>query len=123
MRLISWIAVNTLALAFTTWLFADIWVDGRDWQHRALHLIVVGIIFGLVNALVKPVVKLLSLPFIILTLGLLLLVINALLLLLTSAIAGTLNLGFHVHGFWTAFLAAIVLSVVGAVLSAVLPDE
>ena len=123
MKLVSWAAVNTLALAFAAWLFDGIVVDGRDWQHRALHLIIVGVIFGLINAIVKPVVRLLSLPFILLTLGLALLVINALLLLLTSKIAGALHLGFHVHGFWTALFAAIVISIAGAALSAVLPDE
>ena len=62
----------------------------------------------MVNAVVRPVVKFLSLPFIILTLGLLIFVINALMLLLTSWLAGQLGLGFHVDGFWTAVVGAIV---------------
>jgi putative membrane protein len=72
---------------------------------------------------VAPIVKLLSLPFIILTLGLLLLVINAFMLLLTSWIAHAMGLGFHVDGLWTAILGAIVISIVSAVLGAVLKDD
>ena len=70
-----------------------------------------GVIFGVVNAIVRPIVTLLSIPFIILTLGLLLFVINALMLLLTSWLSGQLGLHFHVDGFWTAVLGSIIISV------------
>ena len=67
--------------------------------------------FGVVNAIVRPVVTILSIPFIILTLGLLMFVINALMLLLTSWLSGQLGLHFHVDGFWTAVLGSIIISV------------
>ena len=86
-------------------------------------LLGVGVVFGLVNAIVAPIIKLLSLPFIILTLGLLLLVINALMLMLTSSIANALDLGFHVDGFWTAVGGSIVISVTSTILGAVLDDD
>lgn len=89
---------------------------------QALSLVVVGAIFGLVTSIVRPIVQLLSLPLIILTLGLMLLVINALMLMLTSAIAGALDLGFHVEGFWTALGGSIVISIASMVLEAILPD-
>jgi putative membrane protein len=103
-------------------LIDGIEVHGTGTGQQAVALIVVGFIFGLVNAIVAPIVKLLSLPFIILTLGLLLLVINACMLLLTSAIANAMDVGFHVDGLWDAILGSIVISVVSTILGAVLRD-
>jgi putative membrane protein len=91
-------------------------------EDQVIALVVVALIFGVINAFVAPVVKLLSLPFIILTLGLFLLVINAALLLLTSWIAGEIGLGFEVDGFWSAVLGAIVITIATWILEAVLPD-
>ena len=65
----------------------------------------------MITSFVRPIVNLLSLPLIILTLGLMLLVVNALMLLLTSKIADSLDLGFHVDGFWTALWGSIVISI------------
>ena len=121
MRFLVRVVVNALALAVAAWLFDGITVTGADTAHKALTLLGVAIVFGLVNAIIAPIVKLLSLPFIILTLGLLLLVINAFMLLLTSSIAGALNLGFHVDGFWTALGGSIVISISLMVLESVLP--
>jgi putative membrane protein len=117
------IVVNAVALAAAAWLFDGIEVGGADDGDRALTLLVVALIFGLVNAFIAPVIKLVSLPFIILTLGLLLLVINALMLLLTSRIAEAFELDFTVDGFWSAVLGSIVISIVGAVLNGVLRDD
>ena len=117
------VVVNALALAVAAWLFDGISVSGEDTAHKALTLLGVGVVFGLVNAIVAPIIKLLSLPFIILTLGLLLLVINALMLMLTSSIANALDLGFHVDGFWTAVGGSIVISVTSTILGAVLDDD
>ena len=122
MRLITWLVVNALALAAATWLFEGITLTGGSDTDRAVKLVVVGAIFGLVTSLVRPVVRLLTLPFIILTLGLLLLVINALMLMLTSGIAGAVDLGFHVDGFWTALFGSVVISLASMLLEAVLPD-
>ncbi len=115
--------VSALALAAAAWLFDGIEVTGNDTSDQALTLLAVAVIFGLVNAIIAPVVKLLSLPFIILTLGLLLLLINAAMLWLTSEIAQRLDLGFQVEGFWTTVFGAIVISVVTAVLSGILEDD
>ncbi len=122
MRLILRLVVNALALGLAVWLFDGITMgSGTDTQH-AVRLVVVGAIFGLVTTIVRPIVRLLSLPLIILTLGLMLLVINALMLMLTSAISGALDLGFHVEGFWTALGGSIVISIASMVLEAILPD-
>lgn len=119
MRFLLWLVVNGLALAFAAWLLPGIRLTGGD---QTAHLVVVALIFGVVNAVVRPVVKLLSLPLILLTLGLLILVINALMLLLTAWISSQIGLGFHVDGFWVAVVGAIVISIAGWVLEAVLPD-
>ena len=121
MNLLLRVAVNAAALAAAAWLLDGIRVTAR--HDRVLTLLGVAVVFGLVNAFVAPVIKLLSLPFIVLTLGLLLWVINAVMLLLTSSIAGGLGLGFEVDGFGTALLGALVISVVGAVLGSLVDDE
>ncbi|QNN54290.1 phage holin family protein [Nocardioides mesophilus] len=122
MRFLLWVVVNALALAAAAWLLDGIRITGADTEDRLLTLVLVALVFGVVNAVVAPVVKLLSLPFIILTLGLLLVVINALMLLLTEWIARQLDLGFHVRDFWTAVLGAIVITVATWVLEIALPD-
>jgi putative membrane protein len=118
-RFLIWVGVNALALAAATWLLDDIRVTG---DNEALTLVLVALIFGVVNAVVAPVVKLFSLPFIILTFGLLIFVINALMLLLTEWLANQFGLGFHVDGFWTAVLGAIIVSIASWALELVLPE-
>jgi putative membrane protein len=118
------IVVNAAALALAAWLFEGIRVGGEDTVARVLTLLGVGAILGLVNVIVAPVIKLLSLPFIVVTLGLFLLVINAVLLLLTSRIGQALNLSFAVDGFWTAVGGALVVSIAASVLHRLLePDD
>ncbi|MGZ4437690.1 MAG: phage holin family protein [Nocardioides sp.] len=119
MKFLIWVVVNALALAFATWAIEGIRLTGPN---QAVHLVVVAVIFGLINAVIRPVVKLLSLPFIVLTLGLLIFVINALMLLLAAWISTQLGLGFHVDGFWTAVLGAIVFTVATWVLELVMPS-
>jgi putative membrane protein len=121
-RFLIRVVVNALALGAAAWLLDGIRVTSGGTGRQVLTLLAVGLLFGLVNAVVAPVVKLLSLPFIILTLGLLLLVINALMLLLTSALAQGLDLSFEVDGFGTAVLGSIVITVVSAILNTVLRD-
>jgi putative membrane protein len=121
-KFLIWVVVNALALAIATWLLDGIRLTGDSDADRLITLLLVALIFGLINAVLGPVIKLLSLPFIILTLGLLLLVINALLLLLTSAISKQFGLGFEVDGFWTAVLGAIIVTVSTWILEAVLPS-
>jgi putative membrane protein len=86
-------------------------------------LIGVALVFGLVNAVLKPLIKVVGCLFYVLTLGLIGLVVNALLFLLVGWIAGGLGLPFVVDGFLAAFLGAIVVSVVGALLHFVVPDS
>jgi len=114
---------NAIALAIATWLLDDITLEGATTWRRVLTLLIVAAIFGIVNAVVRPVAKLLSLPFIILTLGLLIFVINALMLMLTSWISGKFDVPFNVEGFGTALLGALIITVVSWLLSAVLPDR
>ncbi|MFE0640507.1 phage holin family protein [Streptomyces sp. NPDC058877] len=113
---------NAGALGVAIWLLQDITLTGESTGKKALTLILVALVFGLVNSLVKPVVNLLTLPLFILTLGLITLVVNALMLLLTSWLAEQLNLSFHVEGFWTAVLGGLIISVVSWALNVVLPD-
>jgi putative membrane protein len=121
MKLLSWLAVNALALGAAVWLFDGITLTGSSDTDRAVKLVLVGAIFGLVTAIVRPVVNFVSLPLIILTLGLMLLVVNALMLLLTSKIAESVDLGFHVDGFWVALWGSIVISIASLVLEAIFP--
>jgi len=114
---------NAAALAVATWLLSGIELTGHDTAARALTLLVVALIFGVVNVIVKPLVKLLSLPLLILTLGLFTLVINALMLMLTSWVAGQLHVHFHVDGFGTAFLGGLIISIVAWALHMALPDR
>jgi len=91
----------------------------NEWMTLAL----VALIFGLINAVIRPVVVLLTLPLTLLTLGLFVFVVNALMLLLTSRIAQALDLGFRVEGFGAALLGALVISVVGFLLGRLLIVE
>jgi putative membrane protein len=90
---------------------------------KVTTLVVVALIFGVVNAVLKPIVKTVGCVFYILTLGLIGLVVNALLLLLTSWVAGKLSEPFHVTGFWPAFWGAIIVGVVGWVLGITLGEN
>ncbi|MCX4549511.1 phage holin family protein [Streptomyces sp. NBC_01387] len=114
---------NAAALFVAVWLLQDITLGGDSTGRKAVTLVIVALVFGVVNFVVKPIVKLISFPLFILTLGLITLVINALMLLLTSWLAGTLNLAFHVHGFWTAVLGGLIISIVSWAMNLALPDE
>ncbi|MFJ3627068.1 phage holin family protein [Streptomyces albidoflavus] len=114
---------NAAALLVAVWLLNDITLTGDSTGNKALTLIVVALIFGVVNFLVKPVVKVLTFPLFVLTLGLITLVVNALMLMLTSWLAGQFDLSFHVDGFWTAVLGGLIISVVSWALNVALPDR
>ena len=128
MRFVTWLLTYAAGLAVSAWLLDGIFFDGpangqAEVQEKLLPLFVVALILGLVSTFIEPVIKLISLPFIILTLGFLLLVINALMLMLTGWVAEQLDLGFRVEGFWTAVLGAIVITIATWVLEAVFPDK
>ena len=117
--LISWL-VNAIALAVAVWLLPGIYVDdGSAW----IAVAVMAVIFGLVNALIRPLVKFLTCLINVITLGLFTLVINTLMLMLSGWIAEQLNVGFQVDGFIPAFLGALLISVVSFVLSVIFRDR
>ena len=118
--LIRW-AISALSLFSAAWFVPGIHVDdGRGWVVYA----VMAVILGLANALIRPFLKLLTCPLIMLTLGLFTLVINALTLLIASSVANNfLQVGFYVDGFWPAFWGAIIVSIVSIVLNAFVHDE
>jgi putative membrane protein len=111
-----------LALWVATLIVPGIELEGSTFTDRLGTLLLVAIIFGVVNAIAKPIAALLSLPLIVLTLGLFLFVLNALMLLLTNWIAGLFDLPFDVDGFWAAFWGAIVISLVTFVVGLFVGD-
>ena len=108
---------NAGALAVAVWLIDKITLTGDSTGKKIGTLLLVALLFGLVNFVVKPIVKLLSLPLLILTLGLFTLIVNALMLLLTSWLADKFDLSFHVEGFWTAVLGGLIISIVSWALN------
>src|SRR5262245_16202662 len=109
--------VNAAALYVATRLVSGVTFTG-NW----LPFMGVAIVFGIVNAFIGPIAKILTFPLIILTLGIFSLVVNGLMLWLTSSISGTLGLGFHVAGFWAAFWGALVVSIVSLILTVAVKD-
>ena len=117
--LIRWV-IASLALFAAVWLVPGIRVGGTAWVIYA----VMAIILGLVNAIVRPLLKLLTCPLIIVTLGLFTLVINGITLWLASVIARNwFHVGFYVDGFWSAFLGALIVSIVTVILSAFVRED
>ena len=114
------VLINAAALWVATVLVRGISVSGTN---MIVTLLVVAVIFGVVNAVIKPLLAILTCPLYILSLGLFTFVVNALMLLLTSGIAGALGLGFRVDGFWTAVVGAIVVSLVSFLLSMFIPED
>ena len=125
MKLLIWLVTNTLAVGVAAWLVPDIRFTERGGLAEYWPtLLAVGVILGLVSSFVKPVIKVLSIPFIILTLGLFLWVINALMLELTAWLAKQLDLGFRVGDFfWQALLGALVITLVNWAVAAVVDDD
>ena len=126
MKILAWLLTNTLAVAAAAWLVDGIRFPGPDtwpqeFEEKWLTVVAVGVVLGLVSMFVKPIVTILSIPFIVLTLGLFLWVINAAMLMLTAWLADLLGLKFEVGDFfWSALLGALVITVVNWLMSAVL---
>jgi putative membrane protein len=112
MATILQILVNAAALWVAVQITPLDWSGAEWWQ-----FLLVAVIFSLVNTFIKPILRIITLPITAVTLGLFLLVINALMLLLTGWISSQLDLGFIVPDFWAALLGAIVISIVGWGLS------
>lgn len=106
------LVINALSLAAAIKMIDGITFTGEWWK-----IIIIAAVFGFINALIKPVVQLFTIPLIILTLGLFTLVINATMLAITAALSGPLHLGLHISGFWPALWGALVISLVSMVLS------
>ena len=116
LRFLSRWAITAAALAVAAQLIDGIWFNGPsegrpELEEKILPLLAVALISCAITAWVKPFLTLLSLPFILVTLGIFLIVLNALLLRLTAWLADQLDLGFHVDGFWPAFWGAIIISI------------
>jgi len=117
--LIRWL-IAALALVAAAWIVPGIRVEGNGWIVYAA----MAVILGLVNALIRPLFKLVTFPLIIVTVGLFVLVVNALMLWLASSIAvNWFGVGFHIDNFWAAFLGALVVSIATMILSAVLDGK
>ena len=117
MRFVTWLLATAAGVAVATWLIDGVYFTGpstgqEELKHKVLPLLLVALILGIVSNFVRPVVTFFSVPFIILTLGLFLLVIIALMLMLTAWIAGGVGIGFHVDGFWNALAGSIIITIV-----------
>jgi putative membrane protein len=121
--LILRLLANMGALALATWLLSGITLTAPSTERKVLTLLIVALIFGVVNAIVKPIFTLVTAVAVVLTLGLFLIVINALMLLLTSWISDQVDLGWSVNGFWTAVLGSLIVSIVSFVVNAFIPDK
>jgi putative membrane protein len=118
------LAVSAVALWITTLILHGIQINTDSTLSKVGTLIVVAVIFGVVNAVLRPIIKVLGCWAYILTLGLIALVVNGALLMLTSWIAGQLSLPFHVDHFWpTAVLGALLIGIISWVLNLIVPDK
>jgi putative membrane protein len=112
------IILKLLITAAAVWA-ADYFIDGIDFDGSFWALLLLALIFGLVNTFIKPILKLLSFPIVIVTFGLFVLIINAAMLALTAAISDSLS----IDNFWSALLGALVISVVSTVLNWFVPND
>jgi putative membrane protein len=118
------VGVNAVALWVAAWLVPGITFGEGKFGSKFATIVLVAIVFGVINAVVKPIAKLLSFPFIILTLGLFTFVVNAFMLQLTEWVADPLGLSFAIaHFFWDAVLGALIITIVSMVLGWVIPDH
>ncbi len=120
MRLIIRLIISALATALAVWLVPGISLTATATGEKIMTLIIVAIIFGLVNAVVRPLITIAGACLVVLTLGLFLFVINALMLMLTGWLSTKLGFGFEVDGFWWAMLGSIIISIATAGLSSLL---
>jgi len=115
--ILRWV-INAIALFLAVYL-----VPGVNLQGGWVSIIWLALIFGLINAFLRPLLKLLTCPLIILTLGLFTLLINTFLFWLTSQVGQAFGIGFTIDGFWPAFLGGLVVTVVSVIMSLILKDE
>ena len=123
MRFLLRVLVSAAALGVATWAVSGITLPAASGWSKTGTLLAVALIFGIINATLKPLIKVVGCAFYVLTLGLVALVVNGLLLWLTSVIAGDLTLPFHVAGFWPGFWGAIIVGLVSWVLNLFIRDN
>ncbi|WP_426564096.1 phage holin family protein [Angustibacter sp. McL0619] len=126
MRFVINVFVCSIAIWVTDLLFDGIWITGTNdtTANKLLAYLVIGAIIAVVNTFIKPIVKLIALPFVILTLGFLTLIINAGLLELVAWLSKATPLTLHIDEFWwTAIWAALILTIVQMILNSILPDD
>jgi putative membrane protein len=119
MPLLIRLLVNAAALWVATRIVTGVTYSGGAF----LPFLGVALVFGVVNALIRPILKFVTFPLIIVTFGIFALVVNGLMLWLTSTLSGSLGLGFHVSGFGAAFLGALVVSIVSTLLGLFIRDR
>jgi putative membrane protein len=117
MAFLARLLINAAALWVATRIVPSVGYSGG-----VVPMLAVALVFGIVNAVIGRVTKILTFPIILLTLGIFALVINGLMLMLTSALSSALSLGFHVRGFWAGFWGALVVSLVSTILSLFIRD-
>ena len=123
MKILIGIIVSAAALGVAAWAVPGIVVTGHSDASKAETLLAVAVIFGVINAILKPVIKTVGCAFYVLTLGLVALVVNGLLLWLASYVAGRLDLPFHVTDFKAAVEGALIVGVVTWLLYLLLGDD
>jgi putative membrane protein len=117
------VAVTAVALWISTLILSGITLTTDSTLKKVGTLIAIAVIFGLVNGVIRPIIKTVGCAFYLLTLGLIALVVNGLLFLLVSWIADKISLPFHVAGFWTAVLGALIVGVVSWIMNVAIPDK
>ena len=117
-RFLIRLVVNAVAI----WAAVQL-VPGLNYEGSTASLLLVALVFGIVNALVRPLLLLLTCPFIILTLGLFVLVVNTIMLSLTVWLSSVFDLGLTSTGFWTTFLGALVVSIVSSIINLIIKDN
>ena len=124
LKILLRVLVAAAALGVAAWLVPGIVLTGHDTAAKVLTLLIVAVIFGVINAVLKPVIKTVGCAFYLFTLGLVAIVVNGLLLWLTSYIVyNKLHEPFHVTGFVAAVEGALIVGVVSWLLHLVLGDE
>ncbi len=121
MKFLLRVIINAVAIFAAIYLLRDMGIhaEGAGW----LYYLVLGLIFSLVNALLRPILMAMSCAFLVLTLGIGTLLINTLLFYLTALIGKAVGYGFTIEGFWPAFLGALIVSVVNFILGVLFKDE
>jgi putative membrane protein len=116
------LVISAVALGFATWILSGVTIDTDSTAKKVGTLLAVALIFGVINAILKPIIKVLGCGLYVLTLGLVALVVNGFLFWLSGSVADNVGLPFEVHGAWTSIFGAIIVGLVSWLLGVVIPD-